>query len=688
MRPLKLTVSAFGSYAEKQEIDFDVFGESGLYLITGDTGSGKTSVFDAIVYALYGQVSGELRQPSDVRCKFADDATATFAELTFEYRGKVYTVKRMPEVLKPVTRGKKTNEDGSAKMTKRPASASFTEPDGTETTGVARTDEKVKELIGLDCKQFLQVAMIAQGSFYKLLLENTSEKTEILRKIFHTEDYRDIILRLKAKNDEANAEYGKIRESLEEIRLSVRYPKDQKMAENADEDLQKVLENIISTDESLKKETDRNSAEVSTSIEKTVAEISRVRNEKEKAVKDLKELKKALASIEEADEKLRKAEEAYLSSRKEYEDISREYRQKQLLFFDSAAGILAGDLKDGKPCPVCGSKEHPDPAPVIEDAPTQAEVDRLRKAVEKSREGAEKKAGLRASLEGAFCQQKNIFTKMIKDASKAGLIKSETAKMSEADFCLLRDKLLSDIEDTGKPFENEKIRLDSEEKQLRTRLKEINKERDELLTRIASNKDYLKKLKEALAAMGEAEERCRFINDLYNTAAGNNTSTNLNFETYAQQESFDNIILRANIHLSEMTGGRFQLERSEETGGKARVGLDLKVTDNYNATQRKVKQLSGGELFEASLALALGLSEEVQAVSGGVSIDTLFVDEGFGSLDKESLDQAIQVLQRLSADNRLIGIISHVSELKTMINKKIIAQKNSQGISHVSVITE
>ena len=688
MRPLKLTVSAFGSYAEKQEIDFDVFGESGLYLITGDTGSGKTSVFDAIVYALYGQVSGELRQPSDVRCKFADDATATFAELTFEYRGKVYTVKRMPEVLKPVTRGKKTNEDGSAKMTKRPASASFTEPDGTETTGVARTDEKVKKLIGLDCKQFLQVAMIAQGSFYKLLLENTSEKTEILRKIFHTEDYRDIILRLKAKNDEANAEYGKIRESLEEIKNSVRYPKTPGMAENTDEDLQKVLEDIIRSDESLKKENDRNSAEVSTSIEKTVAEISRVRNEKEKAVKDLKELKKALASIEEADEKLRKAEEAYLSSRKEYEDISREYRQKQLLFFDSAAGILAGDLKDGKPCPVCGSKEHPDPAPVIEDAPTQAEVDRLRKAVEKSREGAEKKAGLRASLEGAFCQQKNIFTKMIKDASKAGLIKSETAKMSEADFCLLRDKLLSDIEDTGKPFENEKIRLDSEEKQLRTRLKEINKERDELLTRIASNKDYLKKLKEALAAMGEAEERCRFINDLYNTAAGNNTSTNLNFETYAQQESFDNIILRANIHLSEMTGGRFQLERSEETGGKARVGLDLKVTDNYNATQRKVKQLSGGELFEASLALALGLSEEVQAVSGGVSIDTLFVDEGFGSLDKESLDQAIQVLQRLSADNRLIGIISHVSELKTMINKKIIAQKNSQGISHVSVITE
>ena len=288
MRPLKLTVSAFGSYAEKQEIDFDVFGESGLYLITGDTGSGKTSVFDAIVYALYGQVSGELRQPSDVRCKFADDATATFAELTFEYRGKVYTVKRMPEVLKPVTRGKKTNEDGSAKMTKRPASASFTEPDGTETTGVARTDEKVKKLIGLDCKQFLQVAMIAQGSFYKLLLENTSEKTEILRKIFHTEDYRDIILRLKAKNDEANAEYGKIRESLEEIKNSVRYPKTPGMAENTDEDLQKVLEDIIRSDESLKKETDRNSAEVSTSIEKTVAEISRVRNEKEKAVKDLK----------------------------------------------------------------------------------------------------------------------------------------------------------------------------------------------------------------------------------------------------------------------------------------------------------------------------------------------------------------------------------------------------------------
>ena len=380
--------------------------KAGLYLITGDTGSGKTSVFDAIVYALYGQVSGELRQPSDVRCKFADDATATFAELTFEYRGKVYTVKRMPEVLKPVTRGKKTNEDGSAKMTKRPASASFTEPDGTETTGVARTDEKVKELIGLDCKQFLQVAMIAQGSFYKLLLENTSEKTEILRKIFHTEDYRDIILRLKAKNDEANAEYGKIRESLEEIKNSVRYPKTPGMAENTDEDLQKVLEDIISTDESLKKEIDRNAADVGASIEKTVTEISRVRDEKEKAVKDLKELKKALLSIEEVNVKLRKAEEAYLSSRKEYEDLSREYRQKQLLFFDSAAGVIAGDLKDGKPCPVCGSKDHPKPAPMIENAPTQSEVDRLRKAVEKSREGAEKKRVIRASLKALFASKK------------------------------------------------------------------------------------------------------------------------------------------------------------------------------------------------------------------------------------------------------------------------------------------
>ena len=687
MRPLKLTVSAFGSYAEKQEIDFEGFGESGLYLITGDTGSGKTSVFDAIVYALYGQVSGQLRQPADVRCKFAEADVMTFVELIFEYRGRVYTVRRAPEVLKPVTRGKKTNDDGSVKMTKRPATASFTGPDGKEISGVAKTDESVRDLIGLDCKQFLQVAMIAQGSFYKLLLESTTEKTEILRKIFHTEDYREIIDRLKTRNDEAMGEYKKIRSGIEEIKAGFKYPEDFEGSE-PEEVTVELIKRIIESDKALQKETDKKTRENARLIEKLAESRARIEGEKEQAVKALKELKDGLLSMESTRQKLEAADRTYISTRNEYDTLSADFRQKQLLFFDSTAGILAGELKEGKPCPVCGSKEHPRPAPRVDDAPSQAEVEKLRRALKKSSEDVHKKAGLRAKQEGIFKEQLSGFTKKVKAAKAAGLINTDLTGFDESDLDSFKDTLLSDIESTGRPFEDEKLRLEEEEKNLRAALRELNKKRDALLMRISSNTENLERLSEAQDSLEEIDKRCRFINDLYNTAAGNNTGSNLNFETFAQQESFDNIIIRANAHLSEMTGARFQLERSEEKEGKARVGLDLKVIDNYNATERKVKMLSGGELFEASLSLALGLSEEVQAASGGVSIDTLFVDEGFGSLDKESLDLAIQVLQRLSSGNRLVGIISHVSELKTMIKNKIIAEKNSYGTSHVSVITE
>ena len=162
----------------------------------------------------------------------------------------------------------------------------------------------------------------------------------------------------------------------------------------------------------------------------------------------------------------------------------------------------------------------------------------------------------------------------------------------------------------------------------------------------------------------------------------------LNFETFVQQESFENIILRANAHLSEMTGGRFELRRSDEASGRTKSGLELKVIDNFNATERHVRLLSGGELFKASLSLALGLSEEINEQAGGSVPETLFVDEGFGSLDKESLDLAVQVLQRLSFKNRLVGMISHVSELKTMIKNKIIVYKNQYGESSVKVETE
>lgn len=137
------------------------------------------------------------------------------------------------------------------------------------------------------------------------------------------------------------------------------------------------------------------------------------------------------------------------------------------------------------------------------------------------------------------------------------------------------------------------------------------------------------------------------------------------------------ILRRANLRLLTMSSGQYELERETQTENYvSKTGLELCVIDHYNATKRSVKTLSGGESFEASLSLALGLSDEIQSCAGGVQIESMFVDEGFGSLDEEALNQAIKALAGLTEGNRLIGVISHVSELKERIERKIIVTKS------------
>lgn len=191
MKPVKLVMSAFGPYAERAEIDFDSFGGQGLYLITGDTGAGKTTIFDAIAFALYGEASGYVRQPDMFRSKYARDEVPTYVELAFAYRGKRYTVKRNPEYMRPKGRG--------TGYTLQRSEAELRFPDGrapvTKTKDVTRA---VTELIGLDRRQFTQIAMIAQGDFQKLLLAGTEERGDIFRQIFGTGIYQRIQEQLKA----------------------------------------------------------------------------------------------------------------------------------------------------------------------------------------------------------------------------------------------------------------------------------------------------------------------------------------------------------------------------------------------------------------------------------------------------------------------------------------------------------
>ena len=168
MRPLKLTIAGFGPYAETQELDFSRLGSNGLYLITGDTGAGKTTIFDAITFALFGEASGDNRSADMLRSKYARDDAPTYVELTFAYNGKEYTVRRNPEYERTKSRGIGT--------TKQAADAELTYPNGDRITKLREVDRAIRDIIGLTREQFSQVAMISQGDFRKLLQADTKER--------------------------------------------------------------------------------------------------------------------------------------------------------------------------------------------------------------------------------------------------------------------------------------------------------------------------------------------------------------------------------------------------------------------------------------------------------------------------------------------------------------------------------
>ena len=209
----------------------------------------------------------------------------------------------------------------------------------------------------------------------------------------------------------------------------------------------------------------------------------------------------------------------------------------------------------------------------------------------------------------------------------------------------------------------------------------------ELNIRISKNTDAIHSIKGKAQALEKLEQRLKWMQSLSQTANGGLAGKEkIALETYVQSSYFDRILARANLRLFKMTEGQYDLKRRESaSNNRSQSGLELDVIDHYNGTERSVKTLSGGESFKASLALALGLSDEIQ-MSTGIRLDTLFVDEGFGSLDPESLNQAYRTLAGLSEGNRLVGIISHVAELKEKIDKQIIVSKDKSGGSRAVMI--
>ena len=898
MRPLKLTMSAFGPYAGQTTVDFDALGTTGLYLITGDTGAGKTTIFDAIAYALYGEASGESRESSMLRSKYAEPETPTFVELTFANGGERYTVRRNPEYTRPKTRGTGT--------TVQKADAELTMPDGRIITKTREVTAAVTEVIGVDRAQFSRIAMIAQGEFRRLLLAQTDERKAIFRQIFRTGKYLALQNRLKddaaalekrcgelvaalrstaetigcddpdalpgaedtdalltaldalidadadvraqtnTKHEQAKAQHARLLTDLGKAQAVVQQAQREQAAArtaldtaeaeqpNMEQLLQDIarLQDALSQYEQLDKQCAQAKAERKALEEKTAAleqaraqaqateqtcksaheqlaeqpklavaaeQTAQEQKAAEQRCKALTELDRQRKRCAELQKKLEAAQEKYTQAAEAARAALAHYSALDRAYLDAQAGILARTLTPGQPCPVCGATEHPCPAAAPEQTPDAAARKRAKADSEQAQRSCEARSAEASDLRGQLTAVREALEtacaaltppldpetlaqtlpalqeKAAQDArgcagrlaeQRAQLDKLQTladglseqeAKLQqqhdairagETD-CAARAARCDELDaaaanraaelphaDSGAAkaaltqaqTQHEALRqaLDTAQKQhaaaqakcaqlrgkiatlhtqtdaapaadiaalqaqcdaLSARIDALQAQMNALDTRLQQNRMARAKLDTQRQEYDAAHERWQWVHALAATANGAIPGQEkITLEAFLQAAYFDRILGRANTRLLIMSGGQYELRRCERAGdNRSQTGLELEVVDHYNGTARSVKTLSGGETFAASLSLALGLSDEVQSSAGGVQLEAMFVDEGFGSLDSEALQQALTALVGVSGGCRIVGIISHVAELKERIDRQIIVTKDRSGGSRVQV---
>ncbi|MGN0136976.1 SbcC/MukB-like Walker B domain-containing protein [Anaerotignum sp.] len=411
-------------------------------------------------------------------------------------------------------------------------------------------------------------------------------------------------------------------------------------------------------------------------LQKEFASIEALRPKKEKLEKTIAGAEKTVAELEEATATVtsvfRQKQGEYGLLQEQLGDTSVSQLQEKCAFLQgelSRAEEAESRLNDA--VQIC--REEKERAIALKE---QAE----REATEagKTLEEAEKNF-LQALAENGFAAQTDY---------ASALTKRSALEQAEAE----NRKLFVDLELLKRTAEGLRQECEKKEKKELTALeeakKELSKEKegfksaaDEARGKAAVLRNLLQNAKKELAQREKAEKEFLPISELSRTANGELPGKDkIAFEQFVQGFYFQKILRAANLRLKDMTEGRYLLLHLQKAANKrSQAGLEVEVLDHYTGKSRSVRSLSGGEAFKASLCLALGLSDVIQAYAGGVRIDTMFIDEGFGSLDDHSREQAVEVLQKLSYGDRLVGIISHVSELKETIEKKIIVKKGSAG---------
>jgi len=318
---------------------------------------------------------------------------------------------------------------------------------------------------------------------------------------------------------------------------------------------------------------------------------------------------------------------------------------------------------------------------------------RLEEAQEQSHEAAsalalakERATRLKADLEYASLADAQAEASRLRKTAadlRAARDTAEAATRANATALHTKEELLK--EKTRQLNSLPQVNVQATQQEMDAYTTKANSLKDEaalLKTRIDANRSCLNGLNSALQKAGDIEERYGRVKLLADAATGNLVGKQkIRFEAYVQAIYFDKVIDAANQRLKTLTSGQFELIRYSEGSGNAKAGLGLYVVDGFTGRARDASSLSGGESFQASLCLALGLSDIVQAHAGGIEFDTMFVDEGFGSLDQGALGNAISLLSDLSGGTKLVGIISHVEDLKANIPKKIVVTKDRKGSS-------